>query len=107
MFRLFRLSRGSSSSVKTDTAFANDIDRQLAWLTEQSQAKGYQNLHELITQDLAEFVQLATEWRAQQSRRCLPRLLEWLYGAVQRVSAWLSSALEPFGWKAKAKASNF
>lgn len=87
MFRLPSLPRFSHLTLNTDTPFANEIARQLAWLAEQSKAKGYHDINELARKDMAEFMRLATEWREQQSQRRMPPLLGWLHAMVRSVSA--------------------
>jgi hypothetical protein len=87
-----RLSRGLRSPLRTDTVFANEITRQLAWLTERAKARNYRDADELAAKDLAEFMRLAAEWREHPSKSRMPVLLERLRSAAGGLSDRLSSA---------------
>jgi hypothetical protein len=88
--------RFSRPSFKADTVFAHDIVRQLAWLTEQAKAKGYQDVDELAAKNMAEFARLATQWREQQSLHRPPILLRLVKSTRSALSVLLSQTLRGF-----------
>ena len=85
--------RFSRASGKTAPVFANEIAQQLAWLTEQAKATGYQDVDDLVANNLVEFMKLAKHWREQQSLHRRPSLFKYLQVIGSSLSIFLSRVL--------------